>query len=62
MNTSAPPAAEKTSDFASLPLPPATLDNPTYVAVERGVAKEMQRKLSGAKVKGRSVKDCLLEG
>jgi ATP-dependent RNA helicase DbpA len=27
MNTSAPPAATKTSDFASLPLPPATLDN-----------------------------------
>ena len=27
MNTSAPPAAKKTSDFSSLPLPPATLDN-----------------------------------
>ena len=27
MNTSASPAATKTSDFASLPLPPATLDN-----------------------------------
>jgi ATP-independent RNA helicase DbpA len=27
MNTSAPPAAEKTNDFASLPLPPATLEN-----------------------------------
>jgi ATP-independent RNA helicase DbpA len=27
MNTSAPPAAEKTNDFASLPLPPATLAN-----------------------------------
>jgi ATP-independent RNA helicase DbpA len=27
MNTSAPPAAEKTSDFTSLPLPPATLAN-----------------------------------
>jgi ATP-independent RNA helicase DbpA len=27
MNTSAPPAAEKTNDFASLPLPPATLGN-----------------------------------
>src|SRR5688572_28586472 len=27
MNTSAPPAAEKASDFASLPLPPAALEN-----------------------------------
>jgi ATP-independent RNA helicase DbpA len=27
MNTSAPPAAEKNNDFASLPLPPATLGN-----------------------------------
>jgi ATP-independent RNA helicase DbpA len=27
MNTSAPPAADKKNDFASLPLPPATLDN-----------------------------------
>jgi ATP-dependent RNA helicase DbpA len=34
----------------------------TYVAVERGVAGEMQRKLSAAKVKGRTVKVRLLEG
>jgi ATP-independent RNA helicase DbpA len=34
----------------------------TYVAVERGIAAEVLRKLSGAKVKGRSVKLRLLEG
>jgi ATP-dependent RNA helicase DbpA len=34
----------------------------TYVAVERGVAAQMQRKLSSAKVKGRSVKVRVLEG
>ena len=34
----------------------------TYVAVERGIAQEVLRKLSGAKVKGRSVKLRLLEG
>jgi ATP-dependent RNA helicase DbpA len=34
----------------------------TYVAVARGVAVDMQRKLSGAKVKGRSVKVRVLEG
>jgi ATP-independent RNA helicase DbpA len=34
----------------------------TYVAVERKVAAEVQRKLSGAKVKGRSVKVRVLEG
>ena len=34
----------------------------TYVAVERGIAAEVLRKLSGAKVKGRSVKLRMLEG
>ena len=34
----------------------------TYVAVERGVAGEMQRRLSGAKVKGRAVKVRMLDG
>ena len=34
----------------------------TYVAVERGVAAEVLRKLAGAKVKGRSVKVRMLEG
>ena len=34
----------------------------TYVAVERGIAQDVLRKLSGAKVKGRSVKVRLLEG
>jgi ATP-independent RNA helicase DbpA len=34
----------------------------TYVAVERGIAQEVLRKLSSAKVKGRSVKLRLLEG
>ncbi len=34
----------------------------TYVAVERGAAKEAQRRLSSAKVKGRAVKVRLLEG
>jgi ATP-dependent RNA helicase DbpA len=34
----------------------------TYVAVERGIAAEVLRKLSSAKVKGRSVKLRLLEG
>jgi ATP-dependent RNA helicase DbpA len=34
----------------------------TYVAVERGIAQEVLRKLSNAKVKGRSVKLRLLEG
>jgi ATP-independent RNA helicase DbpA len=34
----------------------------TYVAVRRDVAAEVQRRLSGAKVKGRSVKVRLLEG
>jgi ATP-dependent RNA helicase DbpA len=34
----------------------------TYVAVERGVAGQVLKKLSGAKVKGRSVKVRLLEG
>jgi len=37
-------------------------DFSTYVAVERGIAAELLRKLSGAKVKGRSVKLRLLEG
>ena len=34
----------------------------TYVAVERGIAQDVLRKLSAAKVKGRSVKVRLLEG
>jgi ATP-independent RNA helicase DbpA len=34
----------------------------TYVAVERGIAQDVLRKLSTAKVKGRSVKVRLLEG
>jgi ATP-independent RNA helicase DbpA len=34
----------------------------TYVAVERGIAQEVLRKLSSAKVKGRGVKLRLLEG
>ena len=34
----------------------------TYVAVERGIAADVLRKLSGAKVKGRSVKLRMLEG
>ena len=34
----------------------------TYVAVERGIAQEVLRKLANAKVKGRSVKLRLLEG
>ena len=34
----------------------------TYVAVERGIAAEVLRKLSGARVKGRSVKLRMLEG
>jgi len=34
----------------------------TYVAVERGIAAEVLRKLSSAKVKGRSVKVRMLEG
>ena len=34
----------------------------TYVAVERGIAAEVLRKLSSAKVKGRSVKLRMLEG
>ncbi len=34
----------------------------TYVAVERSVAQEVMRKLSGAKVKGRAVKLRMLEG
>ncbi len=34
----------------------------TYVAVERGIAAEVLRKLAGAKVKGRSVKVRMLEG
>ena len=34
----------------------------TYVAVERGIAAEVLRKLAAAKVKGRSVKVRLLEG
>ncbi len=34
----------------------------TYVAVERNVAREVMRKLAGAKVKGRAVKLRLLEG
>ncbi len=34
----------------------------TYVAVERGIAGEVLRKLASAKVKGRSVKVRLLEG
>jgi len=34
----------------------------TYVAVERGIAQQVLRKLSGGKVKGRSVKLRLLEG
>jgi ATP-independent RNA helicase DbpA len=34
----------------------------TYVAVERGIAAEVLRKLASAKVKGRSVKVRTLEG
>jgi ATP-independent RNA helicase DbpA len=34
----------------------------TYVAVERGIAQQVVRKLSAGKVKGRSVKLRLLEG
>jgi ATP-independent RNA helicase DbpA len=34
----------------------------TYVAVERGIAQEVLRKLSSAKVKGRSVKLRMLDG
>ncbi len=34
----------------------------TYVAVERGIAAEVLRKLAGGKVKGRSVKVRLMEG
>jgi ATP-independent RNA helicase DbpA len=34
----------------------------TYVAVERGIAQEVLRKLSGAKVKGRAVKVRMLAG
>jgi ATP-independent RNA helicase DbpA len=34
----------------------------TYVAVERGIAQEVLRKLSGAKVKGRAVKVRMLTG
>jgi ATP-dependent RNA helicase DbpA len=34
----------------------------TYVAVERGIAGQVLKKLSTAKVKGRSVKVRLLEG
>jgi ATP-independent RNA helicase DbpA len=34
----------------------------TYVAVERGIAQDVLRKLSGAKVKGRAVKVRMLTG
>jgi ATP-independent RNA helicase DbpA len=34
----------------------------TYVAVERGIAPQVLRKLSAGKVKGRSVKVRMLEG
>jgi ATP-independent RNA helicase DbpA len=34
----------------------------TYVAVQRGIAGEVRKKLSAAKVKGKAVKVRLLEG
>jgi ATP-independent RNA helicase DbpA len=34
----------------------------TYVAVERGIARQVAQRLGAAKVKGKSVKSRLLEG